>query len=81
MTGRVPVTCADLIVFISEENKFEKNIYIFIIFYSFLVDNWIEDPNTVINGPSSASQRNAIEMTLRCRADKGPTLNVGLVAL
>ena len=59
----------------------KKNIYIFIIFYSFLVDNWIEDPNTVINGPSSASQRNAVEMTLRCRADKGPTLNVGLVAL
>ena len=33
----------------------------------FLVDEGIEDPNTTINGPSSARQRNAIEMAFRCR--------------
>ena len=41
----------------------------------------IEDPNTAINVPSSALQRNAIEMAFRWRADDGPTLNAGLVAL
>ena len=29
---------------------------------SFLVDDGIEDPNAAVNGPSSARQRNAIEM-------------------
>ena len=38
----------------------------------FLVDEGIEDPNTTINRPSSARQRNA---------DDGPTLNAGLVAV
>ena len=47
----------------------------------FLVDEGIEDLNTAINEPSSARQRNAIEMTFRWRADDGPTLNAGLVAL
>ena len=28
----------------------------------FLVDEGIEDPNTAINGPSSARQQNAIKM-------------------
>ena len=32
-------------------------------------------------GPSSARQRNAIEMAFRWRADDGPTLNASLVAL
>ena len=31
----------------------------------FLVDEGIEDPNTAINGPSSARQRNAIYMAGR----------------
>ena len=46
----------------------------------FLVDKGIEDPNTAINGPSSACQRNTIEMAFRWWANDGPTLNVGLVA-
>ena len=47
----------------------------------FLVDGGIEDPNTAINGPPSASQQNAIEMAFPWRADAGPTLNAGLVSL
>ena len=39
------------------------------------------DPNTTISGPSTARQRNAIYMTFHWRADNGPTLNAGLVAL
>ena len=31
----------------------------------FIVNEGIEDPNTTINGPSSARQRNAIEMAFR----------------
>ena len=49
--------------------------------FFFLVDKRIEDTNTAINGPSSARQRNTIEMAFRWRADHGPTLNAGLVAL
>ena len=40
-----------------------------------------EDPNSTISGPSLARQRNAIKMAFRWRADDGPTLNAGLVAL
>ena len=40
-----------------------------------------EDPNTTIDGPLSARQRNAIEMAFRWRVDVGPTLKAGLVAL
>ena len=43
----------------------------------FIVGEGIEDPNWL----SSARQRNAIEMAFRWRADDGPTLNAGLVAL
>ena len=50
-----------------------------LIFY--FVDRGIEDPNTAINGPSTARQRNTIEMAFRWRADDGPTLCAGLVAL
>ena len=42
---------------------------------AFLVDERREDPNATICGPTSARQRN------RWRADDGPTLNAGLVAL
>ena len=35
------------------------------------VDERLEDPNTANNGPSSARQRNAIEMVFRWRADDG----------
>ena len=47
----------------------------------FLVEEGIKDPNIIINGPPSARQRNAIHMASRWRADDGPTLNAGLVAL
>ena len=46
----------------------------------FLVE-LIEDPNTAINGPSLARQRNAILMAFRWQADDGLTLNAGLAAL
>ena len=36
---------------------------------------------TSISWPSSARQRNAIQMAFRWRADDGPTMNAGLVAL
>ena len=49
--------------------------------YVFLVDEARGDSNTTISEPSSARQRNAIEMAFRWRADGGPTLNAGLVAL
>ena len=45
-----------------------------------LVDEGREDPNITMNGPSSARQRNVIQMALRWRTDDGPTLNAGLVA-
>ena len=47
----------------------------------FLVDDGRKDPNTTISGPSSARQLNAIYMAFHWRADVGPTLNAGLVAL
>ena len=42
---------------------------------------WREDRNATKSGPSSARQRNAIEMAFRWHADNGPPLNAGLVAL
>ena len=50
-------------------------------FFVFLVAEGKEDPNTTKSGPSSARQRSAILMAFRWRADDGPTLNAGLVAL
>ena len=47
----------------------------------FLVDEELEDPNTTKSGPSLPYQRNAIHMAFRWRADDGPTLKTGLVAL
>ena len=38
----------------------------------FLVDEWREDPNNTISGPS---------LSFRWRADDDPALNAGLVAL
>ena len=39
-----------------------------------------EDPNSTKRVPSSARQRNAIQMAFRWRADDGPILNAGFVA-
>ena len=47
------------------------------VFFFFLVDEGIEDPNITINGQSSAHQQN----TIRWWADDGPILNASLVAL
>ena len=55
-----------------------KNDSFFVVF---LVDEGIEDPNTTVNGPSSARQWNTIHMAFPWWADEGPTLNAGLVAL
>ena len=38
-------------------------------------------PNSTKSWPSSAHHRNAIQMVFPWRADGGPTLNVGFVAL
>ena len=65
-------------IYISRSRKFFQRGPNLITF--FLVDKGIEDTNTAIIGPSSASQRNAISMAFRWRADDGPTLNAGLVA-
>ena len=35
------------------------------------VDEWGEDPNNTISGPSSTHQRNTIKMVFRWRADDG----------
>ena len=53
------------------------------VFGSFLpsFDEGRKDPNTPISGPSTARQGNAILMAFRWRANDGPTLNAGLVAL
>ena len=52
-----------------------------VFFFVFLVAEGKEDPNTTKSGPSSARQRSATLMAFRWRADDGPTLNAGLVAL
>ena len=49
--------------------------------FFFLVDEWREDSNTTLSGPSSARQRNAILMAFRWRANDCPILNAGFVAL
>ena len=49
--------------------------------FFFLVDEGRDDPNIIISGPSSASQRNAILVAFRCRADDDPKLNTDLVTL
>ena len=54
--------------------------FVYILFL-FLLMEIIEDPNTALIGPSSARQRNAIEMAFHWRADDSPTLNAGLVVL
>ena len=50
-------------------------------FVCFLVYERREDPNTTISGPSPVCQGNAFQMVICWRADDGPTLNSGLVAL
>ena len=47
----------------------------------FFVDEGRDHPNTTISGSSSTRKRNAIYMAFRWRADGGPKLNAGLVAL
>ena len=55
--------------------------FFYLFFYSFLVDWGIEDPNTTINEPPSARQRNVIKLAFRWLADVGRTLNAGSIAL
>ena len=56
------------------------NVFFFYCFF-FLVDEVREDPNITISRPSLACQRNTIEIAFRWRANDGPKLNAGLVAL
>ena len=65
---------------LSEGSNFGKfdNVFFFVFFH---VDKEREDPKTTMIGPPSARQRNAIKMAFCWRADDGPTLNAGLIAL
>ena len=65
-------TCADPESFYQRGSKFDNVFF----FFFFLVDDGIEDPNTAIIGPLSASQRNAILM-----ADDGPNIEFWLGSL
>ena len=47
----------------------------------FLVDEGNRDSNATIIGPSLARKQNAILMAFRWRANYGPTLNTGSIAL
>ena len=47
----------------------------------FLAHEGREDPNATVSVPPSARQGNAIEMAFCWRANDGPTLNAGFVAL
>ena len=49
--------------------------------FLFLVDEERRENLNNTSGPSSAHQRNAIQMAFHWRADDGPTLNAGLVVL
>ena len=53
----------------------------FDFFFKFTRVETREDPNTTKSRPSSARQQSAIYMAFRWRADDGPTLKAGLVAL
>ena len=46
-------------------------------FFFFFFDEGRNYSNTTISGPSTARQRNAIQMAFRWQADGGPTLNAG----
>ena len=48
--------------------------HFFFFFFVFLVDEGKEDPNTTTNEPSSARQRNAIEMAFQWRFADGPKM-------
>ena len=56
-------------------------IYLFLFYFLCLVNEGREGPHTDISGPSLARRRNAVYMAFRWRADDGPTLDAGLVAL
>ena len=64
---------------LSEGVQLRKRFFFFFFFTFFQFEEG--DPNTTISGPSSVRQQNTIEMAFRWRADGGPTLNAGLVAL
>ena len=78
--SRVATTCAD-----PESSVRGGGATFFILFFylfkTFFVDEGREDPNTTKSGSSAARQRNAIKIGIRWRADDGPTLNAGLVAV
>ena len=57
------------------------NLRTFFFFFFLGGGGGLVDPNTALIVPSSARQQNAIDMAFRWRADDGPTLNAGLVAL
>ena len=56
-----------------------SNTDVFFLYY--LVEGIERGSNCTHSWPSSACQRNDIEMVFRWRADSGPPLNTGLVAL
>ena len=69
--GRLVCTCGDPESFVRGGPNLTR----------FFLDEGREDPNTPISRPSSARQPNTIETAFHWRADGGPTLNAGLLAL
>ena len=64
------------------ESNTDNVFFLFLFFiYFFFFDGMERGSNFTKSGPSSARQRNAIKMAFRWRADNGPPLNAGLVAL
>ena len=69
---------ADPNIFVRRGPTLTKFVYFFsLILLVYLYEGW-EDHNITQSGPSSACQRNAIEMAIRWRADDSPTSNAGL---
>ena len=60
----------------ADPESFVRGVQLQLFIYFFFFDErGGEDSNTSISGPSTACQRNAIQMAFRWRADAGPTLN------
>ena len=53
----------------------------FDVFALYFCDEGKEDPDTTKSRPLFSRQQNAIKMAFHRRADDGPTLNAGLVAI
>ena len=74
-TDQVPTLHARIKKILSEGVQYSADVVFFLFFVFF------EEMDATKSGSSSARQRNAIKMAFSWRADNGPPLNAGLVAL